>query len=283
MPLILPQLWIVATPLGNPGDCPPRALETLSSADAVLAEDTRRAGLLFARLGIKARRFISFHEHNEAARLPQALEMLRAGQSLALISDAGMPLVADPGFRLVRACRAEGIAVSVVPGPCAAVTALAGSGIAPQPFVFLGFMPRKQADQRALFRTFAANGCTLIFYERKNRLASTLKLAAEELGNRECCVARELTKPHEEFILFSLAEAPSLPDLLGEITVIIGPALEAAAKAGPTPPAPLPDVRALIAMERSQHPDLKPRELARLIQEKAPEYSVKELYRLLQE
>ncbi len=281
MPLTSPQLWIVATPLGNPGDCSPRALETFADADAVLAEDTRRAGLLFARLGVKARRFISFHEHNEAARLPQALEMLRAGQRLALISDAGMPLVADPGFRLVRACRAEGIAVSVVPGPCAAVTALAGSGIAPQPFAFLGFMPRRQADQRALFRSFVASGCTLIFYERKNRLASTLKLAEEELGNRECCVARELTKPYEEFILFPLAEAPVLSELLGEITVVIGPAVETAAKPELTPPAPS-DIQALIAMERSRHPALKPRELARRIQENAPEYSLKELYRLLQ-
>jgi 16S rRNA (cytidine1402-2'-O)-methyltransferase len=252
-------------------------METLAAADVVLAEDTRRAGLLFTRLGIKAGRFISFHEHNETARLPQLMDMLRNGRTIALISDAGMPLLADPGFRLVRACRAEGIRVSVVPGPCAAITALAGSGIAPQPFAFLGFMPRRRSDQISLFRAFAQAGCSLVFYERKNRLPQTLKAAAEVLGNRECCIARELTKPFEEFILFPLCEAPPLPDLLGEITVVIGPAVQLAE------PVDESGLAARIIDAKAANPGLKPKELARLLQAELPGSNMKELYKMLRD
>ena len=134
MSLTSPKLWVVATPLGNPGDLSPRAREVLEGADMVLAEDTRRAGLLCQRCGVKAKRFMSFHDHNEESKLDEVLGLLNGGRTLALISDAGLPLVADPGYRLVRACRAAGIPVSVVPGPSAPVTALAGSGIAPQLF-----------------------------------------------------------------------------------------------------------------------------------------------------
>ena len=117
------KLWIVATPLGNPGDLSPRAVETLTRADLILAEDTRRAGNLLAAAQVAPKRLLSFHEHNETDRLPQVLETLRQGQVVALISDAGMPVLSDPGFHLVRACRAEGLPVSCVPGPCAEATA----------------------------------------------------------------------------------------------------------------------------------------------------------------
>jgi len=146
-------LFIVATPLGNTEDLSPRARRVLAAADAVLAEDTRRSGLLFQRLGLTARRFLSFHDHNEAQRLPQVLAWLAEGQSLALISDAGTPLLSDPGFRLVRAAREAGHAVVPVPGPSAPVTALSACGLPPQPFVFLGFLPRKPGEVRKTLAT----------------------------------------------------------------------------------------------------------------------------------
>lgn len=218
-----PNLWVVATPLGNPGDLSPRAREILESVDMVLAEDTRRAGLLCQRCGISARRFMSFHDHNETDKLKEVLELLKSGKTLALISDAGLPLVADPGYRLVRACRAEGIPVSVVPGPSAPVTALAGSGIPPQPFVFLGFLPRSRADKEKTLAPFSALQLTLVFFERKDRLAETLSVAHAVLGPREYCIARELTKTHEEYLRFRLENLPDLSGILGEVTVILGP------------------------------------------------------------
>lgn len=216
-------LWIVATPLGNPGDLSPRASEVLGSVSGILAEDTRRAGSLLARCGINAPPFVSFHDHNEEARLPGVLERLREGQSLALVSDAGTPLLSDPGYRLVRACRRDGIPVSPLPGPCAPIVALCASGLPPYPFVFLGFAPRKKAEREHFFSPWAVIGATLIFFERKDRLSETLRSAYEALGRREVCIARELTKFHEEFLFFQLDEQLDLPELLGEITVLLGP------------------------------------------------------------
>ncbi|MBQ4133197.1 MAG: rRNA small subunit methyltransferase 1, partial [Desulfovibrionaceae bacterium] len=163
------KLWIVATPLGNPGDLSPRARQVLEAADFVLAEDTRRSGLLFAECGVEARGFVSFHEHNEEEQLPVIISQLEEGRNIALVSDAGFPTLSDPGFRLIRALRKKNLPVSVVPGPSAVLTALAASGIAPQPFVFLGFLPRKPGDQARLFGQYAEAGCTLVFFERKDR------------------------------------------------------------------------------------------------------------------
>jgi 16S rRNA (cytidine1402-2'-O)-methyltransferase len=150
------RLWVVATPLGNPGDLSPRAREVLAAADLLLAEDTRRAGLLFQRLGIRSKGFLSLFEHNEEARIGTVLAALERGESVALFSDAGTPLLSDPGFRLVRACREAGFAVSPVPGPSAPAAALSASGLPPQPFVFLGFLPRKDGDIRRFLEPFAA-------------------------------------------------------------------------------------------------------------------------------
>ncbi|WP_353120513.1 16S rRNA (cytidine(1402)-2'-O)-methyltransferase [Nitratidesulfovibrio sp.] len=277
MPSTSPRLWVVATPLGNPGDLSPRARDVLTEAALVLAEDTRRAGQLFARCGLSAQRFMSFHDHNEEERLPRILDELRGGAHIALISDAGMPLMADPGFRLVRACRAEGIDVSVLPGPSAPITALAGSGIAPQPFTFLGFPPRKRSDVEKLFAEYATVRTTLVFFERKDRLADTLDAAHAALGPRECCIARELTKPHEEFILLRLEDRAQLTrELLGEITVVIGPPESVTA----TPSA---EVLALLADEAKAAPDEKPRELARRVHEATRGWTVKDIYKLLQD
>ena len=217
-------LFIVATPLGNPADLSPRASEVLGAVDAVLAEDTRRTGLLLKTLGVTARRLVSFHEHNEEARLPQVLAMLAEGQDVALVSDAGTPLLADPGYRLVRAAREAGYRVTPVPGPSALVTALSAAGVAPYPFSFLGFPPRSASEVRELFSRFGATGASLVFYERKNRLADTLAAAFTALGDRECVICRELTKTFEEFLPGRLADFAGRDlELLGEVTVIIGP------------------------------------------------------------
>jgi len=217
----------VATPIGNDGDFSPRAREILSGAGLVLAEDTRRAGLFFKRLGLPLRRFMSFFDHNEEGRIPQVLEILSLGEDVAVISDAGTPLVSDPGYRLVRACREAGFAVSPAPGPSAVTAAVSASGLPPHPFTFLGFLPRKTSDIRRLFEKHAPAGCTLVFFERATRLPKVLPIAAGALGERECCVARELTKIHEEFITgFVGALAGHDMTLLGEVTVVVGPPLE---------------------------------------------------------
>ncbi len=224
MPLI--SLWIVATPLGNLKDFSPRAKEVLSEVDFVLTEDTRRAGILCKNSEVEVKRFISFHEHNELHKIEKVLEQLKEGKTCAIISDAGMPLMADPGYRLVCACKEHGYKVSVVPGACAAITALAASAIAPMPFSFLGFLPRNNSDQKRLFELYKTINNTLIFYESKNRLISTLENAYEILGNRDFCIAREMTKTNEEFIYGSLNNLDGLDELLGEITVVLSPAKE---------------------------------------------------------
>jgi len=267
-------LYVVATPLGNLGDLSPRARAVLAGAGTILAEDSRRAGLLFQRLGIESHGFVSFHEHNEDGKRAQVLELLAGGGSVALISDAGTPLMSDPGFTLVRACREAGFPVVPVPGPCAPLTALMACGLAPQPSVILGFVPRKEGEQRRLFERFAATGATLVFFERKNRLAATLAVAHEVLGPREVCLARELTKTHEEFILGRLDALDELeiPDK-GEFTVVLGPALEGEV----TDEAAM---KKLLAAEARAGG--KPKEVARRAASLASGWSVKSAYELLQ-
>ncbi|MFW5486939.1 MAG: 16S rRNA (cytidine(1402)-2'-O)-methyltransferase [Desulfovibrio sp.] len=224
MPLTSPRLWVVATPLGNPGDLSPRAKDILQQADVVLAEDTRRAGLLFQRLGLKAKGFVSFFEHNEEGRVQSVVNWLESGKDVALISDAGTPLLSDPGYRLVRACREKGLDVSPVPGPSAPMAALSACGLPPYPYTFLGFLPRSDKAVKSTLGEFAHIRTTLVFFERKSRLQSTLGLALEALGNRPCAICRELTKEHEEFILGKLDEmAGDEREYLGEITVVIAP------------------------------------------------------------
>lgn len=269
-------LWVAATPLGNPGDLSPRAQAALAEADCVLAEDTRRSGLLLSSLGIKAKRFLSLHDHNEEARLPGVLEALAQGQKLALISDAGTPLLSDPGYRLVRACRENGFRVVPLPGPSAVLTALSASGLPPLPFAFLGFPPRKKGDQKSFFSPYARLPLTLVFFERKDRLLHTLDLLFEVFGPREACIAREMTKTYEEFINFRLGEREALPEeFLGEITVLIGPPGEEAMRPSSG------EVLALAKEAEKKHGPKKRRELARIIRESAPGWSVDEIYSLL--
>ena len=269
-------LWIVATPLGNPGDLAPRARDILASADGILAEDTRRAGLLFARCGIDTKApFTSLHEHSEQGRLAQVTGWLQEGKNLALVSDAGTPLLSDPGYLLVRACRKLGIPVRPVPGPSAVVTALSASGLPPHPFVFLGFPPRKPADRNRFFAPYATIPATLVFFERKDRLHETLASALAVLGDREGCVARELTKTYEEFLPFTLEQYASLPgELLGEITVVLGPPQTGSRS----------DKNAVVAALLLAGQDAgRPKDTARLAHDMVTGWSVKEIYALMQE
>jgi 16S rRNA (cytidine1402-2'-O)-methyltransferase len=214
------------------GDLPPRALATLKAADAVLCEDSRTTGAMLTRLGVQAR-LIPLHDHNEATQLPQIMEMLARGQSLALVSDAGTPLVSDPGFRLVRAAIAAGLPISAIPGPNAAVMALILSGLPPQPFLFEGFLPPRQgARQVALARLRALEqaglAASMIFYEAPHRLAESLADMAGAFGaERPAAVAREMTKRFEEVrrgSLSALATHYASAEARGEICIVVGPA-----------------------------------------------------------
>jgi 16S rRNA (cytidine1402-2'-O)-methyltransferase len=276
---------VAATPLGNPGDLSPRAGEVLSGVFRILAEDTRRSGLLLARCGVRSKGFISLHEHNEEKRLPKILTLLKSGQDLALISDAGTPLLADPGYRLVRACRKEGLRVSPLPGPSAPAAALSVAGIPPLPYAFLGFAPRRATDREHFFAPYARLNLSLVFFERKDRLHDCLRVAGRVLGRREACLAREMSKTYEEFISFFLDDLAALPpEPAGEITVVIGPPLE---KEPPLPQSPLLEDLDQIIREESQA-GCGARETARRVRTRVREISgirgikAKEIYNRLQ-
>jgi 16S rRNA (cytidine1402-2'-O)-methyltransferase len=225
-PEVRGRLLVVSTPIGNLGDLSPRAREALATADLVACEDTRHTGLLLSRLGIKAR-LVSYHEHNERARLPSLLAALAEGKTVALVSDAGTPLVSDPGFPLVREAVAQGVVVEAVPGPSALLAALVVSGLPPLPFTFAGFPPQKAGKRRGFFARLAALEHTVVFYESPHRIGASLTDAATSFGDRPAVVARELTKLHEEVrrgSLSELAAAFSGETVRGEVVVVVGPA-----------------------------------------------------------
>ncbi|HUP42047.1 MAG TPA: 16S rRNA (cytidine(1402)-2'-O)-methyltransferase [Thermoanaerobaculia bacterium] len=219
------RLLVVATPIGNLDDLSPRARRAFEAADRVACEDTRRTGLLLSRLGVK-RPLVSLHEHNERERLPRLLGALERGETVALASDAGTPLVSDPGYLLVREAIARGIRVEPVPGPSAALAALVVSGLPPHPFTFCGFPPPKRGRRRSFYQRFAALDHTLAFFESPHRLARSLADALEVLGDRPAAVARELTKVHEEVVRGRLsevlAELAGRASVKGEIVVVVG-------------------------------------------------------------
>lgn len=229
-PAVPRGLVLVSTPIGNLGDMTLRARAALQAADLVLCEDTRHTAKLLAATGVTAR-LQPLHEHNEDAAIPGALERLRLGQCIALVSDAGVPLVSDPGYRLVRAALAEALPVTAVPGANAAVTALVLSGLPPLPFLMLGFPPPRQAARRAAFGGIRATEraglkATLIWYEAPHRLAETLADMAAAFGARPAAVARELTKRFEEVrrgTLAELADHYAANAARGEVTVVVGP------------------------------------------------------------
>jgi 16S rRNA (cytidine1402-2'-O)-methyltransferase len=216
------KLFIVGTPIGNMEDITLRALRTLREADLIAAEDTRRTGLLLARHQIR-KPLISYHEFNEAKRTAELLKDLRQGRRIALVSDAGMPTVSDPGQRLIQAVLAAGIALEVIPGPSAVTMALTASGI-PGPHLFYGFLPHKSAQRRRTLSRLAPLPFTLVFFESPYRLLKSLRDMREALGNRRAVVARELTKKFEEILrgdLESLLKMLENRTVKGEITIVV--------------------------------------------------------------
>ncbi len=225
-------LYLVAVPIGNPDDLSPRARETLRAARVVAAEDTRHFATLARHHGLRPRA-VSYHDHNEADRTAELLRRLSAGDDVALVTDAGTPLISDPGYRLVRAAIDAGIGVTSVPGASAVTTALSASGLPPHPFRFVGFLPRAAAARRAALKAVANDPATLVAFEAPRRLTDALRDALSTLGDRPACLARNLTKPHERFQRGKLseivAELEAEGEVRGESTIVIGGATEAPA------------------------------------------------------
>ena len=218
-------LYLVATPIGNLEDITYRAVRVLGEVSLIACEDTRQTRKLLEHYRID-RPTISYHEHNEAARTPELIARLLDGTAVALVSDAGMPLVSDPGYRLVTAALEHGIRVEPVPGPSALVTALAASGLPTDAFYFGGFLPAKSGQRTRMLAAVKDYGATLVFYEAPHRILETLADIAATLGPRPVVVARELTKLHEEFLRGSAPEVHAVlavrDTVKGEITLLIG-------------------------------------------------------------
>jgi 16S rRNA (cytidine1402-2'-O)-methyltransferase len=226
-------LYLVATPIGNLEDITLRALRILREADQIAAEDTRHTQKLLTHYEI-SRPLVSYHEHNESKRGEELVAAMKRGAKIALVSDAGMPLMSDPGYVLVRMCLEAGIAVVPVPGASALVAALAASGLPNEEFLFVGFLPQRSGERRRAFERLRIEDRTLILYEAPHRIAECVADAREILGDRPACLAREVTKIHEEFrrgklseISASLEERPAR----GEITFLIGAEVGGAAGA----------------------------------------------------
>lgn len=220
------RLRVVATPIGNLEDLSPRVREALASADLVACEDTRRTGRLLKHLGLEGR-LVSLHEHNERQRLPKLIAALEEGQTVALVSDAGTPLLSDPGFLLVREAAARGIRIEAIPGPSAVLAALVVSGLAPYPFTFAGFPPPKAGRRRRFYDKLAALDHTVVVFESPHRLAASLNDAVAAFGaDRPAALARELTKLHEEVLRGTLGElsreVAGRDSLKGEFVLVIG-------------------------------------------------------------
>lgn len=219
-------LTLAATPIGNPLDASVRLMRALADADLIAAEDTRRLQRLLRDLDVEAgAKIISCHEHNEVERIPWLLEALAAGQKVLLVTDAGMPVVSDPGYRAVQAAVAAGRRVEVIPGPSAVLTALAVSGLAPDRFSFEGFVPRGPGQRESLFAQLREARRTLVFFESPRRTASALAAMRDGFGPaRPAVLARELTKTHEEVVrgtLAELAKRAATTEVLGEIAIVV--------------------------------------------------------------
>jgi 16S rRNA (cytidine1402-2'-O)-methyltransferase len=230
------KLLIVGTPLGNLSDMSPRAIDALKSATLILCEDTRHTRKLLTHFGIDVPT-ARFDEHTEDAKSDELANRIARGETIALVSDAGMPLVSDPGYRIVRIARERGLAVEPIPGPFAGVLALVASGIAPLPFTFLGFPPHRQDGRREFYRNAAQLGHTTIVYESPERVIASLEDALDILGDVEVTVAREMTKMHEELLNGSVSEVllrlKERDRIYGEITLVFGAAKTHGAEATP--------------------------------------------------
>jgi len=266
-------LVVCPTPIGNLEDVTLRVLSALREADLVACEDTRRTRTLLDRYGVSAK-LVSYHEHNEEARSAELVKRMQDGDTVALVSDAGMPLVSDPGYVLVRACVAAGLPVEVLPGPSAAIAALVASALPADRWRFVGFLPRKKGELRALLEE---PGGTLVAFESPRRVPGTLALAAEVDPAREVAVCRELTKLHEEVVRGAagdLAERYAGKPPKGEVVLVLGPSSEPAAGEGPPPG--FDQVRRLVDA------GAKPREAAKVVAELTGS-SANALYRALNE
>ena len=226
-----PALYVVATPIGNLGDITLRALETLAAADVIACEDTRVTRVLLDRYGIRTRLF-AYHEHNEAEAAPRLIGSIAEGRSVALVSDAGTPLVSDPGYRLVVRAVEQGVRVVPLPGPSAVLAALSASGLPSDSFLFAGFLPVKDGQRRSRLEALKSVPATLIFFESPRRLDDTMRAMADVFGDRPAAVGRELTKTFEEFRRGTLSElaahyaATDAPK--GEAVICVGPPGETA-------------------------------------------------------
>jgi 16S rRNA (cytidine1402-2'-O)-methyltransferase len=253
-------LWLVGTPIGNLGDLAPRAREVLEEVDLVAAEDTRRTGRLLKGLGLR-KKLLSLHDANERERVDAVLETLREGASVALVSDAGMPLVSDPGFRLVRACADAGVDVRVVPGPSAVLAALVVSGLPTDRFTFEGFLSRKPGARIERLESLRHDPRTIVLFEAPNRVKTLLRDALVVLGNRRVALCRELTKRHEEVVRGRVSEVlGGLPDVLkGEVVLVIEGEAER----------PSADLDACVVEARTLVEEgMRPREAARAVAER---------------
>jgi 16S rRNA (cytidine1402-2'-O)-methyltransferase len=230
------KLLIVGTPIGNLSDMPPRAIEALQSAGVILCEDTRHTRKLLThfRIDTAAERY---DEHTEDEKAARYIDRIEHGEVVAIVSDAGMPLISDPGYRIVRIARERGIVVEPIPGPFAGVLALVASGIAPLPFTFLGFTPHRSGERRDFYRSAAELGHTFIVYESPERVVDSLEDALEVLGDTETTVAREMTKMHEEIVSGSVKEVldqfRERPTIYGEITIVFAAPKAHGAQASP--------------------------------------------------
>jgi 16S rRNA (cytidine1402-2'-O)-methyltransferase len=248
-------LLVCPTPIGNLEDVTLRVLSALRSADVVACEDTRRTRVLLDRYGVRAR-LVTYHEHNEERRARELVERMRAGETVALVSDAGMPLVSDPGYVLVRACVAAGLPVEVLPGPSAAIAALVASGLPADRWRFLGFLPRKRGELR---RALAEGDGTLVAFESPRRVPGTLRVLAELDPSRPVAVCRELTKAHEEVVRGTAAElAARYADAppRGEVALVIG---------APSPPSDALDPTAVEALRSLVDAGAQPRKAAAVV------------------
>lgn len=245
-------LYVVATPIGNLGDISSRAIETLKSANIIACEDTRITKKLFSLLGIGLNKvFITLHDHNEEQQTNKIIELIKSGECVAQVSDAGSPLISDPGFKLIRRCREENIYITTIPGCCALICALQLSGLPTNKFMFAGFIPNKEKARQDLLSQYKNLDATLVFYETSTRIVKTLTAAADVFGNREMAVAREISKIYEDCqngTAQELIEYFTNNEPKGEMVLMIAPASEEEKE--------IPDIQNLLK-EKMQKSSLK--------------------------
>lgn len=273
-------LYIIPTPIGNLGDLSARALETLKQVDKVAAEDTRTARKLFTHFGIDTP-LVSFHEYSAESRVTSLVQQLENGQSIGLVSEAGTPGISDPGFVLIRAAIAAEIPLVSLPGPCAAITALTASGLPMNEYYFGGFLPTKKSARKKRLAELAEIPATMIFYESPRRLQATLAALAETLGNRNICIARELSKIYEEYIrgpVEDIIARESDRTWRGEITLVVAGVSKKDQERGAVDPLPLK--KRLQELEESG--TLSARDMVGVLQAEFPAWRKKDIYRLVQ-